>query len=114
MGKVINFPTKPTRDWAEIESTIRHYLVSVSAPPEMSQAVVARMKVFFEESQCTLTVNAALPIPETVSHSESQALVVAVNQAFIDFQRQVHSYSSKMLFERLKLEIELYQARAHS
>jgi len=52
MGQVVNFPTKSVRDWAEIERSIRDVLDSALAPPKMIDAVIARMKASFDQTQC--------------------------------------------------------------
>lgn len=99
------------RDWTDLQATIRKLLQEANSSPEMVQAVCARMKDAWEAHQRKFDIPIRLPIPCNASAADREALLSAVKKTMGELESQLHDYTSHVLFERLKLEIELYVAR---
>jgi hypothetical protein len=112
VADVIPFPTKAVRDWRDIEASIRATLQDIAMPPDGIDAVVARMKPFVElcSRDFSFSANYELKGPNAQSNA---AMVNEVFAKLTDtFAKKLHLFTSELLFDRLKVEIELYWALA--
>lgn len=109
---IIEFPTRAVREWIMIEKTIRGVLEEAGASPEMTEEVCARMKDVYEKYNHMFTLALKLPLPEYMSFEERSAVDDAIRNAVEGLKMDIHEYTSQVLFDRLRLEIELYKLRS--
>ena len=107
-SNVIPFPTHAVREWIIIERTIRDILEEGGASPEMTKEVCARMKEVSEKFQARFEFTYQTPpLPEGVR----TAIQDSINKALKTFADKLREYTSNLMLDRLKLEIELYNLR---
>ena len=106
MVEVIQFPTRAVRDRVAVEKTIREMLDQSGASPGMIEEVCSRMKDFFEVwTAAQLSLSYQLPdLPEELR----AAIQNSIEKGLKQLSEQMIDYTNKLLFDRLKLEIELY------
>lgn len=109
VGDIINFPAQAVREWAEIERSIRDIFTQVSAPVEMQNEVLNRMKDIFQR----YNVKFGVPIEFNISLSPAQqeAINLSLGRAFEGLGKQMQDFTNQILFDRLLIEIELYKLR---
>ena len=107
-SNVIEFPTRAVRDWIILERTFRGILERSGAPPEMMEEVCARMKEAIEKFNGQFKFALELPpLPERLKKIIDDAL----QRATKELADQVHEYTNQLIFDRLQLEVELYNLR---
>ena len=109
MGNVIEFPTKAVQGWNSIERTLQEIFREADVPMEMQDEVLAQMKEVFERYNVQFSV--ALELPRGLPQDQSVAVFSAVSSAFENYAKQLHEFTSGILFERLQIEMELYRLR---
>ena len=112
MAKILHFPTELVRDWTEWETTIREILDEAKASPGMTDEVCRAMKEVHREYSCfRLSGSVPLPFPATMPPSETEPIVSAVREVINKLSSLLTDFSSQVMFDRLMLEIQLYQLR---
>lgn len=107
-AEIIEFPTRAVRDWIAVENIIQKNLQQAGASPEMIQDVCAQMKESWEKLDIQLTFALELPpMPEGFRNIINNS----VKNALEGFKKQIHEYSTQVIFDRLLLEIQLYKLR---
>ena len=109
MGDIIKFPTRAVRGWAEIERTLRAILTQASAPIEMQNEVLSRMKKVFQRYSVEFGVS--LELPANFSPEQQEAVAMSLCGALEDHEKRLQDFMNQILLERLQLEIELYKLR---
>ena len=109
---IIEFPTRAVREWIMVERTIREVLEQVGASAEMTEEVCARMKDVYERYNRMFTLALKLPLPEYLSLDQRRAIDDSIRNAVEGLTKEIHDYSSQVLFDRLCLEIELFKLRS--
>lgn len=106
--EVIQFPTRAVRDSAAIERTLRQILNQCGASPDMIEEVCSRTKDYFEKLNIDFGTSCQLPpLPEGLK----AVIQDSINQGLKKLFDQIHEYTSKILYDRVCLEIELYTLR---
>lgn len=108
MGDIIKFPTRTVRGWAEIEQTLQTIFTQASAPIEMQNAVLSRMKEVFQRYSVEFGVFLELP---AFSPEQQEAVALSLRRALEDHEKRLQDFMNQILLERLQLEIELYKLR---
>ena len=93
MDNVIVFPTKSVSDCTEIERAIRDVLNESGASPEETETIITNMKEFLE----LLELDFQFIFPTTIETSFQKQLK--------DFLAALHERTSRLITERLKMEI---------
>ena len=107
-SNVIEFPTRTVRDWIAVQNIIEKNLQQGGASPEMIQEVCARMKESWERLDIQLRFVLELPsLPEELRNIINNS----VQKALEGLAKQIHEYSTQVLFDRLLLEIQLFKLR---
>ena len=108
MGKILEFPTKPVRDWMLVEATLRGILDRTPADERAKQTILTRFRTFFDLCNKTHSAKIALPLPASMTEAEREAIADAVAVAFGEYEQWLQHYVNQLLLERLTLEIERY------
>ena len=108
MAEVFLFPSKPMRTWTAIEDAIRNQLRSSGASSDTENDVCERLKDYYEKVACkTFSLDVALPIPQSATKEEVEALNDSVREAFSNLESQIHEFTTHVLMERMLLEFVL-------
>jgi hypothetical protein len=109
---IIPFPKKQGQDLAQVELLIRKWLSKLSNNDELTEWVVERMLIYVDHYGNRLFEPAFdLPVPANFSQEEAEAMLGAIEKGIDDIAVQVQEMVSKIIIERLFLEIELYESR---
>ena len=108
MADVIEFPIKTVRDWAIIESGMRTSLTQAGASAEMQNEIIDRMQEFYKKYNINFGISYELPAEY---EGQREAIISSINQGLADFAKHLHDMMSRIMFDRLLLEIELYRLR---
>lgn len=107
-SNVIEFPTRAVRDWVVMERTIQEIMQEGGGSTEMIKEVCGRMKETWEKYNTQFGFALELPqLPPVLA----RAINDSVQKAIKDLVDQIHEYTSKIFYDRLLLEIELYKLR---
>lgn len=101
MNNIIDFPTDFVRGWAPLESTILEILDENSATNRFKSEVITRMRKAYDEHQFSHPISYALP----------EEFASEINDQLSQFMSALQEQTSKLLFSRLVLEIELATAK---
>lgn len=93
MSNIIAFPTKPIRDRAEIERTIREFLKDGGVPDNDVETVIANMGEFLE----LLSLDFQFSFPA--------AIAASVEGQFKEFLVALQERTNRLIFERVKVEV---------
>jgi hypothetical protein len=111
MADILPFPTKPVRDWAEIEKSLRAVLAQPGVPADMVEAVVTGMKPVVLKYSRGFSTSLNLRLPAGATAQEGEAIGDAVRTCLTEMERQFQELMHEVLLDRLYLEIELYGLR---
>lgn len=78
----------------------------------MQDEVIGRMKEVFQRYDLKFTV--PFEMPANLSEQQKDSVALAVERSFGEYEKQLHDLTSRVLFERLLIEIELYKLRYDS
>ena len=107
-SNVIEFPTRSVRDWIGYERVIQKHMQESGASPEMIKQVCTRMKEAFPKFAASFEFRFDMPrLPQGLG----TAVQDSINKALEKFREEIHEYTNQIIFDRLCLEIELYNAR---
>jgi hypothetical protein len=91
MKNVVNFPTRPIRDWVLFERTIREEGAKAGIPSEVQTRVIEKLKPFYEALDFDLDLSISVSIGQKLSTASSE---------------QLESFKSKLLVERVQREVD--------
>lgn len=111
MGDLIQFPTKPLRDWVTVEGKIKDQLVRAGASDEMIAEVIPRMQSYWMKFDVPLSFSFNLETPERGSDILMMDIENSVRKAATDFIKKIQKHNFDLLIDRLVLEIDLYKAK---
>jgi predicted transcriptional regulator len=97
--KIIPFPTRDVRELAEIEKVLRTQLSSRTSDNDLIEHVVSRMKDYIKNY---LNKNFTFELPVNMSQEQ-------INELQRTLAEQINDMTNQIMFERLLLEIEIYQ-----
>jgi predicted nucleic acid-binding Zn-ribbon protein len=107
------FPVAEMRDWEEAAGIIEFALRRVGASDEMVHSILDRMEDAWESYQVELDPEVSAPDPECCPAEERREIADAFRELERELREQVAEYIVTVVIpERLRLEIELYEARA--
>jgi hypothetical protein len=108
-ARIFQFPSQPEPNLLDIERRIRASLAGLSADEQMIEHVAERMMAFIKNyTHKTFEPNFSLPM-RTLSQEQSKAFLAALDKGIDGIAEQVQDMISKIVIERLFLEIELYE-----
>jgi hypothetical protein len=107
-SNVIEFPTRAVRDWIGYEKVIQKNMQKGGASPEMIKEVCARMKEAFPKFAASFEFRFDMPL---LPQGLGIAVQDSINKALEKFREEIHEYTNQVIFDRLRLEIELYNVR---
>lgn len=110
MADIIPFPSKDVRDWRDIEASIRAVLRNTPLPRDGTDAVVARMKPFVELCSRDFSFSANYTMKGSNAKDNAATLNEALAQLNDSYAQKLHLFTSELVFDRLKVEVELYLA----
>ena len=104
MDNIIDFPKKDEREWLIIEKSIKMNLNETNRLSNNDiDYICKRIKEFyFEVMNEKFSFN--FEIPQGISEEKRKELINSVKNSF---KKQIHNYTSKILYERLEFEVEL-------
>lgn len=109
-AKVFPFPVQKQQTVEGINQLIRAYLGEMTTDTELVNYVSERMKDFVETyASRTFNPNFDLALPPGTSPQQVQALLESIDQGFQNIAGQIHEMITKLIFERLYLEVEIYK-----
>jgi len=112
MSNVIKFPSRPERQWTDMEKILRSHLQKASAPEAMEEELMTRMRaVFMEYHQREWNIEFQLPVPAGMSETDQEKLRAAVHEGFAQLASRIHELTNHVFCDRVSLEIELYNLR---
>jgi len=111
-ANVIEFSTGSAPEWMMFEKTIREALEKADASREMTQEVSARMKEVYERYDRKFTLALSSPLPENLSSKQRMEIDNSIRNAVEGLTKEIHEYTSQVLFDRMCIEIELYKLRS--
>lgn len=109
MGEIIEFPSRVTQEWAEIDQVLRKIFTNIAAPVDMQDEVLSHMKEFFHRFNVNFSLS--FELPANLSKKQRQDISSSFNHTNTSFEKQLHEYTSSILLERVQVEIELYTLR---
>lgn len=115
MAQITPFPRKTAKDVDLVADAVRNWLAAMTADDVLIDKVAARMKLFIETYADTWfepTFN--LAVPATLSPAETAALFASVEKGVDQAAEQVNETISKIIIERLQLEVQIYEMMANS
>lgn len=110
LADIIPFPSRAVRDWRTIEAAIRETFEGTPMPKEGIDAIVARMKPFVELCSRDFSFDVNFQLHGPHAESDGGAVTKVINEFGDEYARRLHQFTSELLFDRLKVEIELYMA----
>ena len=109
MGELISFPGRPYRDWALIEKSIREVLQESNASMNMQNTICVRIKEFFVKFNKEFNWEFSLKVK---GEEEAEEIKKEVEKNASIIQQQIQSLFNEILFDRLLLEIEIYNLKS--
>lgn len=109
MADLIEFPTRAVRGWIEYEQALREVLTQSNANSDMQDELIARMKGVYDQYNIDFRVTADISI--NLLEDLREQIALAFRNAFGNLEKQIHDFTNHVLFDRLLLEIELYQLK---
>jgi hypothetical protein len=106
MTNIVNFPTKPVRDWVVIERSMRKELSRLGFPENVQERITERMQDFYTllDVDFNYSIDAKFPrlTPEEVSSicSDIAAKVGTIQS------KKLQAFTDKLFTERLHREID--------
>ena len=111
MAQVIQFPAKVVRDWRMMEESIRRILLDGDADATAIEAIVDRMKGFFELCTREFSATSSYELPSLATPAQRESVNAALQGLGSQFATWLHQFTAALLVDRLKVEIELYFAQ---
>lgn len=112
MARVIEFPNRVNRNWRAIETTIRRTLAESHIPDHAIDEIAERMQPFVALCDRDIGAPFRCSIPGSVAPEQWVAVEEACHRFAVELEKNVHRLTSELLFDRLKVEVELYYLRA--
>ncbi len=109
MADIIEFPSQTVQGWAGIERTLRNLFDKANAPIEMQEEILIKMKDVFKRYNVKFSV--PIELPAILPDELREAVVLSIDRALADYVKQLHDFTSNIIYERLLFEIELYKLR---
>ncbi|CUH97365.1 hypothetical protein P22_3493 [Propionispora sp. 2/2-37] len=108
-AKVVTFPTQTEQLAEEMDRMIRIYLFELTGNKDLVRHVGDRMKDFISK-YATKTFEPCfhLAVPAGMPQQQIDRLLASVDEGFQKNALEVQEMINKIIFERLYLEIELY------
>lgn len=96
MNNVHNFPTKAIRDWIEISKLVLEMAEKIGLTKDEKNILITRIKPFYELLQIEIRFSLdAFPFSEEIKNQLDE------------FAKELQERSNKLLFDRIKREIEI-------
>ena len=111
-AKIILFPIQTESPWEKVDRHIRAYLAEIAADKTFINYVGNRMKDFigkYASKSFEPTFN--LIVPPNLSREQANALLFSIDKGVQNTAEQVQDMVSKIITERLHLEIEIYTSQ---
>jgi len=113
-AKIVFFPAPKQieNSWEEVNTHIRAYLMEIEANQDFINFVGNRMKDFVEKyASKSFEPHFNLTVPPNLSQEQADALLISIDKGIQDTAEEVQDMISKIIIERLQLEIEIYQSQ---
>jgi len=105
-------PIQTERPWEEVDRHIRAYLTELAADRDFTDYVGNRMKIFVEKyASKSFEPAFNLIVPPNLSREQADALLVSIDKGVQGTAEEVQDMISKIIIERLQLEIEIYKSQ---
>lgn len=112
MVEEFQFPVAKMRDWEQAAGIIEFALRKVAASDEMVETILDRMEDAWETYEIPLDPETTVPDTQTCSEDERREIADAFRELERELREQMAEYVVTVVIpERLRLEIELYEAR---
>ena len=111
-AQLVPFPTQIQTQcpWEEVDKHIRAYLTEIEANQHFINYVGDRMKNFVEKyASKNFEPTFNLIVPPDLSQEQADALLLSIDKGIQNTAEEVQDMISKIIIERLQLEIEIYQ-----
>lgn len=108
---IVVLQKKPRCGADSLDGSIRKYLQAVSEDPGLVESVAARMKAYIDE-YASLWFNPSfnLAVPAGISDKDAKALLASVEAGIDRAAEQVNETISRIIIERMMLEVQLVKA----
>ena len=108
MGEILNFPTKPVRDWLLIERKLKTQLSNLQAPPTVQDRLSDKMKAFYQELDVPFNFKIDVPFPSSISKDQVRAICGGIsNQISVLIEERSNALTHKLWIERLTREVDV-------
>ena len=113
-AKIIPFPTplQTKSPWEEVDRHIKAYLTEIAVDSDFTNYVSNRMQAFVEKyASKSFEPAFNLIVPPNLSREQADALLVSIDKGYQNTADEVQDMISKIIIERLNLEIEIYTSQ---
>ncbi len=114
MAQIFEFPAKAIRDWRLMEESIRPILERGGADATAVDAIVGRMKSFFDLCNREFNTTYSYQLPSSATPAQRDSVKASIEGLNSQFSTWIHQFTSELFVDRLIVEIELYFAEYRS
>lgn len=112
IGKIVPFPIAKESPAEELDTYIRAYLNEMIADKDFINVVANRMKNFIEKyATSSFEPTFTLVVPPNLSREQADVLLASIDEGIQATAKEVQEMMRKIIFERLELEIQLYNSK---
>jgi hypothetical protein len=110
VGRIIEFPIRPEREWGKAEGAIRYWLGSEGLSEKEVDEICIPLKSHFIELSRLMEFHYRLEFPKGLSSEQEQEMQASIADQTERLKTHLHALVGEVLLTIGRLEIQLYEA----